>query len=1019
MVYSALLLLCAWERAGRAERRGPSALLPPRLRFTLLVPARHKEKVIAQAIRRMVRIDYPPELTEVIIVCEVKDRETIREAYEGVRSLSPAASARFTVTTFSDGPIDKPHHLNAALRIATGDVIGVLDAEDDIQLGILRTVNTILLQEPVDVVQGAVQPVHHESAWFSALNCAERFLWFNSRLHHDVFAGELPLAGNTLFVWRSKLVNVGGWDGECPTEDVDLGSRLSAMGATLKVFSNPDLATREETPLTVAALVRQRTRWYGGFLQVLKKGDWLKMHSLKAKLLALHMLTQPFTASLASLLWLPAGLMVFLGKVTMPIPVVTFLPLYALFFYVSTQIVGYWQFTEEFGLRFRFSRAVLMAVAFPPYSWLAAFASLRAIIRELCGTKGRETTEHAISHRTPPPVCALGEKQGSVRHSRGNGNKPLPNGPYQRASHHPSDGAEQENSDYYKILRVHPDADAAVIEGAYAFLARRRPNGGGGRTPLELVEDAAWTLLDPERRRTYDARLAVGAPALVYAGAAGIGPVAAPTALPLPHPLVPARAPPGAVSPFDALREGRLEDDLSARRVLTTGQKLAGLCLLLVIGTGLLASLRQTSIDLVAATTTVYAAAIVFKALLAVLSLSGPSETSVDPEAIAALDDDDLPVYTLLLPLCREGEVLGALLRSIEELDYPKDKLDVKLLLEGDDQETMTSLAGLDLPPYIEVLVVPNVGPKGKPRACNYGLRFARGSYVVLYDAEDRPERDQLKKALVAFARDDIACVQAKLNFYNRDQNLLTKWFTSEYSTWFDLYLPALSRLRLPIPLGGTSNHFPIRFLRAVGAWDPYNVTEDADLGVRLARRQLRTAVIDSVTYEEANSHLGNWLRQRSRWLKGYIQTWLVHMRHPLELHSELGPVGFLAFQAMVFGTFFTCLVNPVLWFLVLAWYTTHAGIIQALYPGPILYVSAVAFFGGNFLFVFVSILGSLQRGFYHGVKYALASHVYWALMSVAAFKALHQLLVKPYYWEKTRHGLDTLSVVPGLSGRP
>jgi cellulose synthase/poly-beta-1,6-N-acetylglucosamine synthase-like glycosyltransferase len=331
----------------------------------------------------------------------------------------------------------------------------------------------------------------------------------------------------------------------------------------------------------------------------------------------------------------------------------------------------------------------------------------------------------------------------------------------------------------------------------------------------------------------------------------------------------------------------------------------------------------------------------------------------------------------------------------------------------------MTSLAGLDLPPYIEVLVVPNVGPKGKPRACNYGLRFARGSYVVLYDAEDRPERDQLKKALVAFARHDIACVQAKLNFYNRDQNLLTKWFTSEYSTWFDLYLPALSRLRLPIPLGGTSNHFPIRFLRAVGAWDPYNVTEDADLGMRLARRQLRTAVIDSVTYEEANSHLGNWLRQRSRWLKGYIQTWLVHMRHPLELHSELGPVGFLAFQAMVFGTFFTCLVNPVLWFLVLAWYTTHAGIIQALYPGPILYVSAVAFFGGNFLFVFVSVLGSLQRGFYHGVKYALASHVYWALMSVATFKALHQLMVKPYYWEKTRHGLDTLSAVPGLSGRP
>jgi 4-amino-4-deoxy-L-arabinose transferase-like glycosyltransferase len=389
------------------------------LRFTLLLPARHEEKVIAQTIRQMARIDYPPELMEVIIVCEVKDRGTIREACEGIRSLSSASSARFTVTTFSDRPVNKPHGLNAALRIATGDVVGVFDAEDDVQLSILRTVNTILLQEPVDVVQGAVQLVNHESTWFSPLNCVEYFLWFNSRLHHDAFAGALPLAGNTLFVRRSKLMAIGGWDDRCLTEDADLGFRLSAMGATLKVFSNPDLATREETPLTVGAFVRQRTRWHQGFLQVLKKGDWLKMHSLKARLLALHTLTQPFTASLASLLWLPAGLMVFLVKVPTPIALATFLPLYALFFNVSTQIVGYRQFTEEFGLRFRLSRAALMVVAFLPYTWLIALASLRAIIRELRGTTGWEKTEHVGSHRAPSP--AAGTASGETEYTAGHG----------------------------------------------------------------------------------------------------------------------------------------------------------------------------------------------------------------------------------------------------------------------------------------------------------------------------------------------------------------------------------------------------------------------------------------------------------------------------------------------------------------------------------------------------------------------------------------------------------------------
>jgi glycosyltransferase XagB len=403
-IYSNLLLVYAWDKPGRVEGRGgPEALLPPRLRFTLLLPARHEEQVIAQTIQQVVRIDYPPDLMEIIVVCERNDRGTLRAARRGIRSVSSPSSPRLRLATFSDGPINKPHGLNKALRIATGDVVGVFDAEDDVQPGILHKVNTILLQEPVDVVQGAVQLMNHESTWFSALNCVEYFLWFNSRLHHDALAGALPLAGNTVFVRRSFLTKVGGWDDRCLTEDADLGFRLSALGARLRVFSGPELATREETPLTVGAFVRQRTRWHQGFLQVLKKGDWLKMPSPKTKFLALNTLTQPFTGSLASLLWPVAAVMAFLVKMPIQIVLITYLPLYAFFITILTQIVGYRLFTEEFGLRFRFSRAALMTVAFVPYTWLLAVASVRAIIRELRGIKGWEKTEHVGSHRVPSP----------------------------------------------------------------------------------------------------------------------------------------------------------------------------------------------------------------------------------------------------------------------------------------------------------------------------------------------------------------------------------------------------------------------------------------------------------------------------------------------------------------------------------------------------------------------------------------------------------------------------------------
>jgi cellulose synthase/poly-beta-1,6-N-acetylglucosamine synthase-like glycosyltransferase len=226
--------------------------------------------------------------------------------------------------------------------------------------------------------------------------------------------------------------------------------------------------------------------------------------------------------------------------------------------------------------------------------------------------------------------------------------------------------------------------------------------------------------------------------------------------------------------------------------------------------------------------------------------------------------------------------------------DYPRDRLDIKLVLEADDTETIA--AAEQCGGGLEIVRVPDHGPRTKPKAANYALSFARGEYLVIYDAEDRPEPDQLLKAVAAFraAPRRIACLQARLNFYNADHNWITRMFALDYALWFDVLLPGLDRIGVPMPLGGTSNHFRTQILRDIGGWDAFNVTEDADIGIRLSQLGFGVSMIASTTYEEAPIALGPWLRQRSRWLKGYMQTWLVHMRDPLRLLRSAGPGGFL-----------------------------------------------------------------------------------------------------------------------------
>lgn len=384
------------------------------------------------------------------------------------------------------------------------------------------------------------------------------------------------------------------------------------------------------------------------------------------------------------------------------------------------------------------------------------------------------------------------------------------------------------------------------------------------------------------------------------------------------------------------------------------------------------------------------------------------NELQFSEAEVQALDPDNLPIYTILVPAREEATVLPVLTDALERLDYPKDRLDVKLLLEADDVATIQAARAAHLPSYMEIVVVPVAEPRTKPKACNYGLQRARGEFVTIYDAEDLPDPQQLKKALLAFLHGDhqLACVQAKLSYFNAEQNLLTRWFTAEYGAWFDLLLPALHTARLPIPLGGTSNHFRTQVLQDLGAWDPFNVTEDADLGIRLAKAGYRTAVMDSVTHEEANSEFVNWIRQRSRWIKGYLQTWLVHMRHPVQLHRQLGGRGFWGFQLAILGTPLMFILNPVYWFVTSLWFMTQWHLIPQLFPPGIYYLGMINLLVGNFAFTYLNAVGSAKRDKWNLVPYALLTPIYWSMMSLASWKALLQLFTRPSHWEKTEHGL-------------
>jgi cellulose synthase/poly-beta-1,6-N-acetylglucosamine synthase-like glycosyltransferase len=402
-----------------------------------------------------------------------------------------------------------------------------------------------------------------------------------------------------------------------------------------------------------------------------------------------------------------------------------------------------------------------------------------------------------------------------------------------------------------------------------------------------------------------------------------------------------------------------------------------------------------------------------YKLRLAWHALHAGSELVVSDREIAALRDEELPTYTILVPMYKEPETLPHLVRAMTALDYPAHLKDVQLLLEEDDTETMEAARNMHLPEGIRITPIPESFPRTKPKACNIGLKLARGTYLVIYDAEDRPEPDQLKKAVAAFKRlpDNVACLQSRLNFFNPRHNLLTRWFTAEYSAWFDLQLPGLSALQTVIPLGGTSNHFVTEKLRQLKGWDAYNVTEDCDLGIRICRLGWSTRILHTTTWEEACSSLPFWIRQRTRWTKGYIQTYLVHMRHPIELLRELGLGNFIHFQFMTAGNISAFLLNPLFWILTLAWFALRIDALTALFPGLIFALGAFCLFAGNFVFTYLAAVACYRRQRFDLIKYALITPAYWVLMSIAGWRAFMQFFSNPFYWEKTQHGLSNATI--------
>ena len=491
-----------------------------------------------------------------------------------------------------------------------------------------------------------------------------------------------------------------------------------------------------------------------------------------------------------------------------------------------------------------------------------------------------------------------------------------------------------------------------------------------------------------------------------------------------------ARAFHGRVPDQACLGLWRRDDDRSARTVLNRRQRVLGGIVAALLLAGVAGEPHATVVAVVAAVGAAFLLGTGFTFAMCLYGLrtgpgpaaAEPAGAPVTPAEVSPPRDADLPTYTVLVPLYREAGVVADLVGRLAALDYPADRLQILLLVESDDDETRAAAAGADPPRTVTLVTVPGGAPRTRSTACQVGLYLASGEYLVCYDAEDRPDSGQLKAAVAAFRHGppSLVCVQATPTWYNADENALTCMSTVEYGYWADHVRPGLAARRMPVPAGGGSHHFRTDALRVLGGWDPFNVTDDADLGVRAAAHGYTTGFLDSATSAEANPAYGNFIRQRSRWIKGYLQTALVHLRHPVELVRSTGWRAASGFVLLAGVGPVASLCLPPLYAMFAVSVALPPGALAPYLPGWVLWGGLTSLLLGNALLVYVSMIGAVRRRRYRLVAWALLTPGYQLVISVAAYRALWQLLTRPHYWEKTAHGLtagDDAVPDPGYTG--
>ncbi len=397
-IFNIRLRLFIWEKPDHAWlNHAPTAYRDPSLSFTILLPARHEERVYRETIEKVYNLRYPKALLQIIAICREDDPGTIAEARAAIDALG---DPNVQLLIFNDQPINKPHGLNLGLRIAHGDVVTIFDAEDEPHPDILNIINTAMLTDDVDVVQSGVQLMNHNTKWFCFLNVLEYFFWYKSSMHFFARMGMIPLGGNTVFVRHEILEQLGGWDEHCLTEDADLGMRLSLADARIRIIYDDEYVTREETPLTIRQLVRQRTRWNQGFLQILFKGEWLQLEKPSQRLLAFYVLVLPELQAFFALLIPISIAMFFLVKFPLWLAMLTFLPLYCFVLGLLIDLAGLREFLKAHGRKWRWREAIITILAFFPYQGILSFGALRAVYRSLRGRTNWEKTAHFGQHRS-------------------------------------------------------------------------------------------------------------------------------------------------------------------------------------------------------------------------------------------------------------------------------------------------------------------------------------------------------------------------------------------------------------------------------------------------------------------------------------------------------------------------------------------------------------------------------------------------------------------------------------------